>query len=173
MLLVTDEDRDDTIAISDTAVLDILKAGGWSLHAILNQEIIPEESIGVRQEGASNWIVYGPAEDPSTETNYTETASNTLPLGEGCCVDEFTPIPEGVVDYYPLAFETAGAVWNINKLRAGGFVAEIFTEAFIAITTEAFAPEPTGDEECPFTGLLFFLCIFWWIWTVFLSLFGL
>lgn len=130
------------------STLDTLEAGEWSLHAILDNHLIPAESIGTRQDSATSWTVYAPEEDLSTETNYTETSVTELPVGAGCCA----------VDYAPLAFETGGAVWDLSKLRSGGFVAEVFTEAFVEITFESIEENtikcfiPEGD----------ILALLWW-----------
>jgi len=166
MILVTDENRDNTEPLTLNQTLDILLDGDWSLHAILSQNLIPSDGIGtIPEEQTANYTVFIPEEDLSTDTNYTEISVDVYPIGSGCCAS----------DYVPLAFETGGAVWNLNKLREGGFIAAAFTEAFVEISQVAFAPPdptPTQGGGCPYSGILILLCPFWWLWNFIASLFG-
>ena len=164
MILVTDEPRSNTEPLTLNETRAILQDGGWLLHAILDQDLIPNEGIGTRPiQGSGNYTVYLPEEDLSTATNYTELSVADDPIGFGCCADY----------YVPLAFETGGVVWNLNKLRNGGLDAAAFTQAFIEITQEIITEIITDPEVCPYEGILVIFCLFWWLWNLLLSFFGL
>lgn len=169
MILVTDEDRDNTDSSIDyNSTLELLQDNDWSLHSILNNPIIPTEGIGAFQNSETNWQVYLPEEDLSTASNYTEIQVTVDPIGNGFGTTE--------EDYPPLSFATAGAVWDLNKLRATGFVAEAFSEAFVEITKQKIIAiaDPGNDSDCPFAGLLgVFICPVWFVgnflWNLLLS----
>jgi len=121
--------------------------------------------MGAVEESETSWKVYAPVENTTTASKYTETLVTEYPVGSGCCES----------DYATLAFETNGAVWDLSKLREGGFVADAFTEAFVEITSQLIETESTGGDTCIGDGgilaiLLWPFCI---IWTFLLSLFGL
>lgn len=125
--------------------------------------------MGAVEESETSWKVYSPIVDTTTDTNYTETIVTEYPVGIGCCN----------ADYATLAFETNGAVWDLSKLRGGGFVAQAFTQAFIEITSQLIEVESTDDDDdgkCDFgdwgiLGILFLpFCI---VWNFILGLVGL
>ena len=139
----------------------LLKENGWSLHSILNQNFNPTEGIGAFEQSENSWLIYLPEEDLTTASNYTETAVTDFPITSG--------FGTTVADYPELSFETGGATWNLNKLRAGGFIATAFTEAFVVVTktiiiqvADGGGDEPSDDcpfKDFPFLGVL--LCFFW------------
>jgi len=125
---VSDEDRDDTTEdiLNYASTLLLLQLGGWQMHAILNNPIIGvTDGIGAIENSDNLWTVYSEDTDPNSPSLYIETQVNFDPVGSG----------PGKPDYSPLAFATDGAVWDLNKLRDGGFTAKSFAEAFVETTT--------------------------------------
>ena len=49
-------------------------------------------------------------------------------------------------DYIDLAWETGGAAWDLNLLRAGGTTAQSFTGAFVQVKTEEIIPTPVPSS---------------------------
>lgn len=129
---MTDEDRDNEDPITFSETLALLQNNGWSVHTILDQELIPADALGTSDNKNGTYTYLTGAVDPVTNaTTYVENLSTTSTIGSGEGTTE--------VDYVPLAFETDGTVWNLNKLRQGGFFAEAFAVAFEEDTTDTIA----------------------------------
>jgi hypothetical protein len=109
----------------------MLKDNDWKLHAILNQGLIPSDAIGAAKNENGTWTYFLPTIDSNGDPDYNKTLTTTYPIGFGEGTTE--------IDYVPLAFETQGAVWDLNKLRSGGSFAASFSEAFKDITVELIA----------------------------------
>ena len=123
----SDEDRDNTDnAVTYESTLQLLQTEGWTFHAILNNPILDSDGIGSVEQSRSQWKVYDEDTDPKTGSGYKETIVYSDPVGLG----------PGKPDYTGLAYGTDGAVWDLNKLREGGFTTKAFGEIFVNTTTE-------------------------------------
>jgi len=148
MILVTDEDRDDTIPLTFEETLALLQDNDWQLHGILNQNLIPFEAVGTKVSDASTeddpqWTYYLPNPFPNGTAYYNETETTVNTIGAGAGTTS--------TDYVPLAFATSGAVWNLNRLRTGGFIAEVFAVTFTEVTSmaiDAADPPAQADSDC-------------------------
>ena len=108
------------------STLQLLQTEGWTFHAILNNPILDSDGIGSVEQSRSQWKVYDEDTDPKTGSGYKETIVYSDPVGLG----------PGKPDYTGLAYGTDGAVWDLNKLREGGFTTKAFGEIFVNTTTE-------------------------------------
>lgn len=166
MILVTDEDRDSfATSLTYEATLATLVDNDWSLHAILNQALIPDEAVGTKLNSNGTYTYYVPGPETG-DVSYAEGLSTTSTIGAGDGTTE--------MDYVPLAFATDGAVWNLNKLRSGGFIADVFALAFVDITVRIIV-DSTSQCVYIFFGIdvSFIVCFLIDAWDWFLGLFGL
>ena len=56
-----------------------------------------------------------------------------------------------VADYVDLAWDTGGAAWDLNQLRAGGLTADSFTAAFVDVKVEEVGEQPSSYIPEPMT----------------------
>ena len=144
VILVTDEDRDNTDnTITYNTVLADLLAQGAVLNSVVNATYTTDGGnvVGVSQEEDLSLTGYM----PDGSGGFTEVAGPTFLTDWGTTQ----------ADYIDLAWETGGAAWDLNQLRAGGNVADSFTAAFVDIKTQEIIDDPGGEVPEPATMLLF------------------
>lgn len=140
IVLVTDEDRDNfDNSLSYQSILAKLNANNAVLNTVVNARLGDSMSssdiVGVSSDG----------------TSYIADGLGGFTEGTGGFVSsDFGTTEE---DYVDLAWATGGATWDLNKLRAGGLLADSFTAAFVDIKTEEIITG--GEVPEPATMLLF------------------
>ncbi|OJH33810.1 putative Ig domain-containing protein [Cystobacter ferrugineus] len=122
IILVTDEDRDNTDAsITYASLLAEMQAGKAVLNAVVNARFkcgdgsaalgLGQHSVGYKADGRGGF----------------QTCLNASAYGgDGNTIG----------DYVKLALETGGAAWDIEVLRDGGRVAQSFTNALLKIKVQ-------------------------------------
>jgi len=141
VILVTDEDR-DTIDSSLTfaSVLKLLKGQNALLNAVVNS------TFGTAQDNNALGIAKSP-----TQGYYADGAGGYNIGAGGALIGSGSTIK----DYVDLALATGGAAWNLNKLRAGGLIADSFTKAFVDIKVGEIIVQPPGGGEVPIPAAVF------------------
>jgi hypothetical protein len=141
VILITDEDRDNTNASTTFAsVLAELASKNALLNAVINNPF----------KTASNVAALGVDSDYNA---YVANGTGGFTVSAGGIVGNGAGTTE--TDYVPLALQTGGAAWDLNKLRAGGNTATSFTAAFVDIKVqEIINQDPTG-VPAPATLVLF------------------
>lgn len=116
-ILVTDEDRDITSYDTYASIKSALLAAGVILNVVVDNSLTSSlgDAIGVSDGGAA-YVANGTG-------GFTEATDGVIGSGFGTTD----------TDYAKLALETGGAVWDLNKLRAGGLIADSFSAAFLDI----------------------------------------
>jgi hypothetical protein len=131
MILVTDEDRDNTnAALTFASITSALQAQSVLLNVVVNNGFrcgdnsvafgISSGGIGYKANGAGG---------------FTTCTGATVGAGAGTTN----------ADYVQLALGLGGAAWDLNALRAGGLTAQSFTAAFVDIKVQEITqqtPEP-------------------------------
>ena len=132
MILVTDEDRDNTIGLGYADVLASLTRNKALLNAVVNASFrCGDQSValGIDSQG----------------TGYKADGSGGFTTCAGAFA--FSGAGSTIADYVNLALDTGGAAWDLNQLRAGGLTAQSFTAAFVDIKVQEIvtnnAPEPS------------------------------
>ena len=129
-ILVTDEDRDVASGaggLNYTSMENALAEAGVVLNAVVNQTI-NSSGTAVGTNGTDTYVADGAG-------SYTTEAFTSYGYGYGTTL----------ADYTNLAIATGGASWDLNQLRAGGLLADSFTEAFVDIKVNEIivsTPEP-------------------------------
>jgi hypothetical protein len=130
-ILVTDEDRDNTVAgLGYDGIEQALSEAGVVLNAVVNAPIISDVGQGAVGTNGTDAYVEDGAGGYTTESfqNFQGAFGTT------------------VADYSDLAIATGGASWDLNQLRAGGDTAKSFTDAFVDIKVHEIitqTPEPS------------------------------
>jgi hypothetical protein len=134
VVLITDEDRDNTSGDTYASVLALLQSKNALLNAVIN--LTSFSPLGQNATDAYN------ADGSGGFTTGTPDASFG---GDGTTV----------ADYYDMALASGGAGWDLNKLRAGGNTATSFTAAFVDLKVgEIQQQEPSGAPDGGATMLL-------------------
>lgn len=130
-ILVTDEDRDDwNGGLTFDGVKNDLLSNSVTLNAIVNVSTDPSNALGVAP-GGTTYI-------PDGSGGFTTQSGGSIVSGSGTTV----------ADYADLALPTGGAVWDLNKLRGGGLLADSFAAAFVDIKVqEIITPGPAPVPE--------------------------
>jgi hypothetical protein len=128
-VLVTDEDRDifnATMTYNNT--LALLKQARVTLNVVVNQKFRKdnEKPLGIDSQG--NAFI----QDGKT---YRKEVGATRGIGFGNTYE----------NYVEMAFATAGAAWDLNRLRKFGTIATAFTAAFLDIKVLEIQ---TGLQRC-------------------------
>jgi hypothetical protein len=132
VILVTDEDRDNTnAALTFASINSLLGSYNALLNAVVNNPFsggnpVVGNALGISAgnlayfaDGVGGFTSGGPAF-----------------IGNGAGTTE--------TDYVDLALGTGGAAWDLNLLRAGGLTAQSFTAAFVDIKVgEIIRQEPS------------------------------
>ncbi|MEL7538667.1 MAG: vWA domain-containing protein [Pseudomonadota bacterium] len=136
-ILVTDEDRDVRSGDTAMSIQQELIADGILLNAVVNaglEDGMNNTAIGI-DSGGDAYIADG--------MGGFNTSGGGTPTGSAS--------GSTIVDYIDVALATGGAAWDLNQLRAGGLLAESFTQAFLDIKIQEIVnvppPTPTGVPE--------------------------
>lgn len=132
IILVTDEDRDNTLSsVTYASVLQKLNDNGALLNAVVNARMYC--GSGARALGMD-----------SLGTGYVADGSGGFTTCEGAYATSGSG--QTIADYVDLAIENGGAAWDLSVLRSGGMNARSFSSALLAIKIdEILNQRPTGD----------------------------
>jgi hypothetical protein len=138
VILVTDEDRDDTS--SDTYATTLAALVGKS--ALLN--VVVDATYRNGQQQTSLGIdSLGNAYTADGLGGYTTTGGGFASSGFGTTI----------ADYVNMALATGGAGWDLNQLRAGGLTSDSFTKAFTDIKVKEIVEQtPDGGTTLAMLG---------------------
>jgi len=139
LILITDEDRDVTDpALNYADVLGALTGANALLNVVVDCNFADgsgSTAIGVAADG----------------TAYLEDGTGGFLVSAGG-TQSGNCYGTTVADYVDLAWDTGGAAWDLNILRAGGDSAASFTAAFVDLkVTEITSQPPTGQVPAPAT----------------------
>ncbi len=134
-ILVTDEDRDNgNGALTFQTTFNRLQNNGTLLNAVVNARF--RDGNGTTALGIDSkenaYLADGSG-------GFTRSTGGTAVFGSG------STIP----DYVDLALDTGGAAWDLNQLRAGGNLAQSFTNGFIDIKVREFVEPGVPSEPVP------------------------
>jgi hypothetical protein len=134
VILVTDEDRDNTNATFTYAnTLARLTSASALLNAVVNcgfRTATGGTALGVDSDGDA-YVANGSG-------GYTSTPGGS----QGGACDGSTK-----TQYVDMAWASGGAAWDLNQLRAGGSTATSFSAAFVDIKVQEIITPPTGVPE--------------------------
>lgn len=132
LLLVTDEDRDNTDSSTYAGTLAALQAGNFLLNAVVNATYTIAGAgtiLGIDSKGNA-YVADGLG-------GYTKISS------AGVVINDFGTTTQE--DYITMALASGGAAWDLNQLRAGGLLAASFTKAFVDIKVQEIIVQPTPE----------------------------
>ena len=129
-ILVTDEDRDNIApALSYAGMETALAEAGVVLNAVVNANVTSDAAgTAVGTNGTDAYVADGSG-------GYTTAGFTGYGYSYGTTV----------ANYSNLAIATGGASWDLNQLRAGGLMAQSFTEAFVDIKVNEIIVTPTPE----------------------------
>lgn len=142
IILVTDEDRDVADGSEGHTYANILAALGVQnalLNAVIDGTFAPANGGGTSPLGVD---AAGNAYYADGLGGYTSAAGGTFSSGFGTTG----------TDYVDLAWDTGGAAWNLNFLRAGGTTADSFTAAFVDIKVSEIEEQEPSAVPLPAAG---------------------
>jgi hypothetical protein len=126
-ILISDEDRDDTIALNYANVEKLLMGHDVLLNAVVNNP------FGTATRGGALGV------DKALNAYFADGGGGYTVSPGGIVGDGFGTTE---TDYVALALGTGGAAWDLNKLRLGGNDAVSFTAAFVDVKVREIIPEP-------------------------------
>lgn len=136
VLLVTDEDRDNTDATLSLAnLLESLNERCALVNAVLDVNVLcADGTAALGMDARGNGYV------PDGFGGFTLCSNAQVTSSAGTTLQ----------DYVPLALDTqilenGGAVWDLNVLRQGGLFAQSFTAATLAIKVDEILNQCVGD----------------------------
>jgi len=136
VVLVTDEDRDNTTnSVSYNSVLSQLTSNNALLNSVINCNFADASSsraIGVDADGNS-YVADGSG-------GYTTSTGGHQ---SGSCAGQ------SLAHYANMSWDSSGAAWDLNLLRAGGNTAASFTSAFVDIKVQEITQQPTQGGTVP------------------------
>jgi hypothetical protein len=136
-ILVTDEDRDNLRGGETTqSITDSLKNLGIVLNVVVNATL--HDGNGATALGIDS---DGNAFKADGAGGFTTESGGVAISGFGTTI----------ADYINPALATGGAAWDLNQLRAGGLLAQSFTNAFIDIKVQEIITPPSTDVPEPAT----------------------
>ncbi|BAY84562.1 YD repeat protein [Calothrix parasitica NIES-267] len=140
IILVTDEDRDIVNPdLTFESIFNQLDAQDALLNTTINALFVDGNSntaLGVDSDGVA-YIADGAG-------GFITSPGGTFDK-EGPNADPFNPVNSTKADYVDLAFDSAGAAWDLNQLRAGGDTATSFTKAFVNVKAEEISEQLAID----------------------------
>jgi hypothetical protein len=132
-ILVTDEDRDNTLgSLTFASMLASLTGSNTLLNAVVNANFLCGDS-----SVALGMTANGTGYKANGSGGFTTCTGATNVSGAGNT--EF--------DYVDLALASGGAAWDLNILRGGGLDAESFTNAFIDVKVQEIITQPPAIPE--------------------------
>lgn len=142
IILITDEGRDITASwISYNSILSDLRSRNALLNAVVNARFVCNDSEG-KQVSALGMDSEHTGYLADGEGGYQTCSNARATWGH-------TNTTSTLSSYVNLALDSGGAAWDLDYLRAGGKMAESFTEALIAIKVreikEQLPPTPLPD----------------------------
>lgn len=160
IVLITDEDRDDTSTDTYSSVLASL----LQQKALLN--VVVDNYFGSADGSALGRFSDTTDLNPMFDDDGNPVTDGTIEIENAILADgsggfdlatnatTLSGFGTTAADYVALALENGGAAWNLNILRSGGFSASSFTSAFVNFKAlEIKGQPPTGVPE-PATMLL-------------------
>jgi hypothetical protein len=141
-VLVTDEGRTvNDSSLSYSGVLTGLTGKGALLNAVVDADLRDSEDAPLLGISNERQVENGATVDGYAQngTDYTAILGGYVYGGDGSTE----------ADYIDLALESGGAAWDLNQLRAGGNVAEAFTNAFIDIKVAEITQQDPGPGPEP------------------------
>eukprot|EP00118_Oscarella_pearsei_P024671 m.306561 g.306561 ORF g.306561 m.306561 type:complete len:1267 (+) comp41354_c0_seq1:1064-4864(+) len=136
LILVTDEDRDATLALTSRKVRRLLEKQDFRVNVVVNHNIEDAKGnalLGI-DAGKSGYTVGG------TESGYSLVPNAILP-GDG-------GYGTTLQDYVMLALDSLGAAWDLNQLRRGGAIARAFTNAFVDAKRREISEQLKVCQSC-------------------------
>jgi len=132
-ILVTDEDRDNTLgSLTFASMLSSLTGTNTLLNAVVNATFrCGDNSV------ALGMTANGTGYKANGSGGFTTCAGATNTGGAG----------NTELDYVDLALASGGAAWDLNILRGGGLNAESFTNAFIDVKVQEIITQPPAIPE--------------------------
>jgi hypothetical protein len=132
-ILVTDEDRDNTLdTLTFASMLSSLTGTNTLLNAVVNATFrCGDNSV------ALGMTANGTGYKANGSGGFTTCSGATNLSGAG----------NTEIDYVDLALASGGAAWDLNILRAGGLDAESFTNAFIDVKVQEIITQPPAIPE--------------------------
>jgi hypothetical protein len=132
-ILVTDEDRDNTLgSLTFASMLAGLTSTNTLLNAVLNATFACGDG-----SAALGMTANGTGYKANGTGGFTTCSGATNTSGAGTTE----------TDYVDLALASGGAAWNLNILRSGGLNAESFTNAFIDVKVAEIIVQPPAIPE--------------------------
>lgn len=132
-ILVTDEDRDNTLnSLTFASMLSSLTSTKTLLNAVVNAAF----------RCGDNSVALGMTADG---TGYKANGSGGFTTCSGAT--NISGAGNTEVDYVDLALASGGAAWDLNILRGGGLNAESFTNAFIDVKVQEIVTQPPAIPE--------------------------
>lgn len=132
IVLVTDEDRDNTSSDTFASVLALLNSKNAILNVVVNNPFGCDGGSALGRSSSEGFQADG-------NGGYATCSNPTTGNGEGATETQ----------YVPLALQTGGAAWNLNVLRSGGNNALSFTEAFVDIKVQEITTRPIDPIPLP------------------------
>ena len=136
IILVTDEDRDNTIGVQLTDIKQLLEQKEFRINVIVNHGFL--DSGGERILGIDARHNGYKADNSSKGYQSVPRASAFKDSGHGTTLD----------DYVMLAMDTEGAAWDLNQLRKGGKLAQSFTNSFVDAKVEEISEQLRVCQQC-------------------------
>jgi hypothetical protein len=154
VVLITDEDRDNTSSDTYTSVLSSLTSRNALLNVVVDNSFGSDTGIALGRFADSKDLNPLVDKDGNPVTGGTAAIENAiLSNGSGgylLATGATTGSGGGTTetDYVALALDTGGAAWNLNLLRLGGNTAISFTNAFVDFKAKEIQGQPpTGVPE--------------------------
>jgi hypothetical protein len=126
-ILITDEERDNGVALTYNQIANLLDNNDILLNAVVNNP------FGVATRGGALGV------DKDLNAYFADGAGGYTSTPGGIIGDGYSTTE---TDYVALALGTGGAAWDLNQLRVGGLTAASFTEAFVDVKVREIIPEP-------------------------------
>ena len=128
IILITDEDRDVLVNISNNSMYQALVNSKASLNVVVNQGFHSGGAVALGIDNSSMAYFLDETTGRQPDRKY-KTKENGEPLQD-------TAYGTTDSDYTRLALMTGGAAWDLNRLRKGGQIGDAFTKAFVAVKVE-------------------------------------
>lgn len=145
-VLVTDEDRDNSdSSLTYAGVLSDMQG----LNALLNAVVDASFRTGETPDKVALGVA-SPGGGAADANSYKADGSGGFIKVEGGGYAS-GGYYNTVADYVDLAWDTGGAAWDLNQLRAGGLTADSFTAAFVDVKVEEVGEQPSSYIPEPMT----------------------